>query len=359
MVLRMLEGFETKRLNGTKLSRIYTMAGTPSYTSGRKSGFGAQSISATMLSEDLVSPDENTWIVGFALRKTNIAALGSNSTVGVEIHNAAGEQCNLRAIDAGAGSYKLQLRRGTTVIATTTNAFVYGNQKSWMYFQLKVTVRTGTNGIYSLKSYDYNNNETLELSAGSVNLANQGVDGADRVKFSWVGDGSANVIIDDIIVMDDTGSLNNDFKAEPVVVVGSLPDGDGNQTDWVPSLGGANYVEVDEGATTSADSDKVTAQTVGDIDLYDYAALAIVNASGTAVHGVQVITTAAMVASGTRTLRVRVRESASEATGSNFVVNDLTLRSFRQLFDQNPTGVPAAWTKTSVDAAEFGVEVQA
>jgi hypothetical protein len=29
------------------------------------------------------------------------------------------------------------------------------------------------------------------------------------------------------------------------------------------------------------------------------------------------------------------------------------------MFDQNPTGVPANWTKATVEAAEFGIEVQA
>ena len=359
MVLRMLEGFETKRQNATKLTRIYTVTGTPSYASGRKAGFGAQSNNASILSQQLVNPDENTWIVGFAVRKTTEPTLGSNSTAGIEIHNAGGEQCNLRMIDAGGGAYKMELRRGTTVIDTTTGGFVWGSPKAWMYFQLKVTVRTGTDGVYELRSYDYLGASTVEFSGATVNLANQATDGADRVKVSWVTDSGASVLIDDIVVMDSTGAKNNDFMARPAVILGGLPNAEGNQLDWDPSLGGDHWVEVDEGATTSTDTDKVTAQVIGNIDLYNYEDFALINASGTAVLGVQVISTAAMVASGQRTLRVRVRESAAEATGVNFIVNDLTLRSFRDLFDQNPTGTPADWTKTTLEAAEFGIEIQA
>jgi hypothetical protein len=260
---------------------------------------------------------------------------------------------------AEAENYKMRLKRGSTTIATTTGAFPWGNVRSWMYFQLKVTVRTGVNGVYELRSYDYTNNMTVEFSGSSVNLAEQAVDGADRIRVSWGADGGANTIIDDIIVMDSTGAFNNDFMAEPTVILGALPSAEGNQLDWLPSLGGAHWSEVDDDPTAVSDTDKVTAQVIGDIDLWNYQNFSLLNATGTAVIGVQVVTTAAMVASGQRTLRVRVRESASEATGSNFVVDDLILDSYRQMFDQNPTGTPATWTKTTVEAAEFGIEIQA
>lgn len=358
MVLRMLEGFETKRANATKLSSIYTMVGTPTYTGGRKVGFGAQSIDVTLTSGELVSPDENTWIVGFAIRKTTATAYGASATVGIQLQNDGGEQCSLIVVAEDA-NYKMRLKRGSTTIDTTTGAFPWGSTQSWMYFQLKVTVRDGVDGVYELKSYDYTNTETVEFSGSGVNLAEQATDGADRIRISWDADSGANTIIDDIIVMDSTGAFNNDFMSEPTVIFGALPSSEGNQLDWLPSLGGQHWVEVGNAATTTSDTDQVTAQVVGDIDLWNYQNFSLLNAAGTAVIGVQVITTAAMVASGTRTLRVRVRESASEATGDNFVLTDLILASYRQMFDQNPTGAPATWTKTTVEAAEFGIEIQA
>jgi hypothetical protein len=231
-----------------------------------------------------------------------------------------------------------------------------------MYFQLKVTVRNGVNGIYELRSYDYDNNATVEMSGSGVNLGHQAVDGADRIKIVWnldIAGGGTDIVFDDIVVMDSTGAFNNDFMTPPPVVLGSLPDADGNQSDWTPSTPGDHYVLVDEIATDVSDIGKVTAQTISDVDLFTYADFAELYATGTAVIGCQVISSAAMVASGTRTLRVRVRESAAEATGDNFAVSDLILDSFRQMFDQNPTGTPATWTKTTLEAAEFGIEIQA
>jgi len=358
MVLRMLEGFETKQATTTKLDLAYTRTGSLAFSAGRKAGTALSSQTATLLTEELVSPDENTWVVGFAIRKSQVTAIGGSATAGIELHNAAGAQCSLVLIDAGSGAYKLRLKRGATTIDTTTGAFPWGSNKSWMYFQLKVTVRTGTDGVYELRSYDYLNAATVEFSGVTVNLAEQAVDGADRVKISWNTDSGSFLLIDDIFALDSTGSLNNDWFTPPPKIFGALPSAAGNQADWTPD-GGANYTNVDDVATATTDTDKVTSAVVSDVDLYNYANFSLINASGTDVYGLQVFSVAAMVASGTRTVRVRVRESAAEATGGNVVLSDLILDAYRQMFDQNPTGTPAPWTKATVEAAEFGIEIQA
>ena len=359
MVLRLLEGFETKRANATKLNLAYIRTGSTAFGGGRKNlGWALLSSSCTLTSEDLVSADENVWVVGFAVRKTESIAIGASATAGIQLQNAGGEQCSLVMIDAGSGSYKMRLKRGSTTIDTTTGAFPWGDVRSWMYFQLKVTVRDGTDGVYELRSYDYLNNATVEFSGSSVNLAEQAVDGADRVKISWNTDSGSALRIDDIFALDSTGALNNDFLTPPPTIQGALPSAAGNQTDFTPDAG-ANYTNVDDAATATSDTDKVISATVSDIDLYNYADFPLIHTSGTDVIGVQVISTAAMVASGTRTIRVRVRESAAEAFGDNIVLTDLILDAYRNMFDQNPTGTPANWTKATVEAAEFGIEIQA
>ncbi len=360
MVLRLIEGFETKQVSLTKWARLYSESGTPAtIVTGRKAGSAAVSGSYIITSGELVDPDSNTWIVGFAIRKPARTALGASSTVGIQMQNAAGEQCSLVLKTAGAGGYNLELKRGATVIDTTSGAFSFGHQGTWMYFQLKVTVRPSTLGIYELRSYDMLNNSTVEFSGSSVNLAEQAVDGADRIQISWDTNGGGSVHLDDIVAMDSTGAQNNDFMAQPAVVLGALPDADGNQSDWTPSSGSDHFALVDDPANSTSDTDKVTAQVIGDIDLFTYSDFAEIHTSGTVVIGAQVISTAAMDASGSRTLRVRVRENALEATGANFVVNDLIVRSFRQMFDQNPTDTPETWTKATLEATEFGIEIQA
>lgn len=366
MVLRLIEGFETRQTTTTKLDLAWIRSGSVvGFPAGRKAGNGCQSLSLTLTSVQLVDPDENTWIVGFALRRLDVgtpqSVLGSGASVGVQIQNAGGDQCELLMVDADPGAYQWQLKRGSTVIDTSSSSFFAGNVQSWRYFQLKVTVRTGVNGAYELRSYDLDNNSNVEMSGSGVNLANQATDGADRVRFSWnVGTGAnlSHILYDDIVVMDASGSLNNDFLANPAIVQGALPDANGNQNDWIASGAGSNFQQVDDPANQATDTDKVTAETVTDVDLYSYSNFPLIPSSNT-IFGIQVFTAAAMAASGTRTIRVRVRSGIDEAFGSNFVLNDLILKGFRQMFDENPTGTPAAWTKTSLEAAQFGVEVQA
>ena len=360
MVLRLLEGFETKRATTTKMDIAYTRTGSMAFVSGRKSvgNFALSSQTCTLTSKELVSPDENTWIVGFAVQKPAVTAIGASSTAGIQLRNAGGEQCSLVIIDGGSGSYKMRLKRGSTTIDTTTGAFPWGGARSWMFFQLKVTVRDGVDGIYELKSYDYFNTETVEFSGSGVNLAEQATDGADRIKISWGTDTGGNITFDEVFAMDSTGAFNNDFMAKPLHIDGSLPNAVGNQSDFTPDAGD-NYTNVDDIATATSDSDKVVSAVVSDVDLYNYADFSHIHTSGTAVIGVQVMSSAAMVASGSRTVRVRVRESAAEAFGDNVVLSDLILDSYRQMFDQNPTGTPATWTKATVEAAEFGIEIQA
>lgn len=362
MVLRLIEGFETKHRVVTKFDRIYVaplVSAAITITSGRKAGGGLKSQNLILMSKQLVDPDENTWILGFALRKTDSAVLAGSSTAGFQLQNASGEQCTLLITNAGVGSYALDLKRDSVVIASTTGAFPWGNERSWMYFQLEVAVRTGTNGSYELRSYDMLNNMTVEFSGSSVNLAHQAQDGADRLRISWDTDTGAPFDMDDIVLMDGSGAQNNALMAQPAVVLGALPDADGNQSDWTPSSGSDHYLLVDDTPTDNLDTDDVTAQVIGDTDLFTYSNFSEIHTAGTVVIGTQVISTAAMRASGSRTLRVVVRENSLEATGANFTVSDLIVRSFRQMFDLNPTDTPETWTKATLEATEFGLEIQA
>jgi hypothetical protein len=355
MALRFIDGFEVRQSAFWTALAYETVSGTITYGSaGRKAGIAAQSTSATLRTKKLVSSDQNTWIIGFAFRKAGASAV-STEIAGITLNNDDGAQCRLHMVAGDStGSFKWQLRRDTTVIATTAASFAPGE---WHYFYLKVNVQDVLDGTYELRHFDRFNNSTTVLSGSSVNLAHQAVDGANSVSFTLAANGVDGVLIDDIIVMDGSGSVNNDFPTKPVVVQGALPTSDGNQTDWTTSSGSTHYVLVDDPAgATALGSDYVQSSDNGDVDLYGFQNFTAI-ATGTTVVGVQVTAVASMVSSGSKTLRVRVREGADEATGANFTVDAIPAEAFLTLFDQNPTGTPGAWTLADLNAAEFGVEV--
>lgn len=285
----------------------------------------------------LVTPSlsvQNTWFVGFALQGN-----AADDTV-FSFRKAASEQCRLERVDQTGGIYKLRLMRGATQIYETTETF---DSSIWHYFELQVTVRTGTNASYELR-----HNEVSLSSASSLNLAEAGSDGADVFGFAPAG------LTDDVYILDDQGTTNNTFLGD-CVVEAVLPDGDGATTDWTTSTGVDHYLLVDDPNTVANDTDYVQSDTNGHLDLFDYAALSSTGL-GT-IFGVQVSARSAMTAVGTRTLRSKFRSGGgTNANGPSFVVNGTAYSEYPTIMEENPV-LAAAWTKSDIDAGQFGVEV--
>ncbi len=360
MVGHLVEGFETRQ-HATYFSRLYPggLSSSPGTSTGRRVGSALAATNFGIKTAALVPAVENTWIVCFAIRiDDNVISVPGGTTAGVRLHDGVGEQIAL-VVQPGAthNTWNIELRRGATVLATTPD-YNSGSQRSWQYFQWKVTVRTGTNGLSELRRWGYNDTvHTVVHNLNTINTANQGTDGADIFEAIAYAGGNIQVALDDIVLMDDTGGINDDFTTDPLLVVGMLPDGDGNSTDWAPSTGSAHWSLVDDPATLPADTEYVSSSTVAEIDQFGFADMDEVDDGSTGIAMVQVVTTAAMLASGSQTLAVSVRSGGTDTQGSDFTVDSIPLASYREVFDQNPVG-PAAWTKATVEAAQIGAEVR-
>ena len=206
-------------------------------------------------------------------------------------------------------------------------------------------MRTGANGAYELKV-----DGTTLLSDGSENTADTGADGASIFQFNW---GGAVCRFDDIVIADDTGGVHDDFMGDKVVM-GILPDGDGASSQWVPSTGSTHSTLVDDTAGTPDDTDYVSSNTDGDVDLYTFGDTSELAADGT-LDAVVVFPTAAMFSTGARGCTVRFRTSGgSTADSAQFDVDSKTLRMFIVPFDEDPVAA-AAWTKTALDGGQLGI----
>lgn len=338
MALLHLEGFETRQ-HFSYFTRIYdstiTTGSVTSYPEGRKVGSAAQASNCVMQTVALVSSPENTWIVGFGLHMV------SASATTFTIHNAAGTA--QLAIVCAAGTtprtFTISVKRGSTTLATS-GEFLMG---MWHFFELKATVRTSTNGSYELRRNGVN-----VLSASGVNTADTGVDGASVVSWSW---GGASTRLDDIYICDSTGSAFNDFLGDKVIV-GSLPSSAGASTQWLPSTS-TNVSCVDD-AADNPQTDYVSSNTDGDLDLYNFADLSTVAADGT-IDAVMVAVSCSMLNSGGRGLKVRFRDSGgTTADSAQFDVTLKTeVRTFPVIFEQEPVAA-SAWTVAGFNAGQFG-----
>lgn len=370
MALRWMEGFETRQ-HTDYFGRLYTYTG-PTVTAGvagRKFGSAFEQTQASeMKTPAVVGSVQNTWILQFAVKKSDAAATLSTSVPAFVLQNAAGDQIGLHFVNPAApdvGGYQLELRRGATVLATTRIFRGADSNFAWTVFQLKVTVRTGTNGSYELRSFNRLGTSTVELGpTSSVNTANQGSDGADRLIIRWHTATATAMAFDDIVLMDSTGSVNNDFTTKPLIVYGEVPNADvGGELDWIPSTGTTHNTLVDDAANSPAGTDEVTSDTVGDVDLYGFSQAQLdlaPTASPPTVRAIMVDMEAAMKNSGTRTLRVRFKDGSNQADDTTDLPYSTTAKvSHQAVIEQNPTGVPAAWTVATLKTIELGPKLNA
>lgn len=334
MVMRWIDGAEMWG-DASYIARSYADSNSVGFNTGRASP-GARCMTFAGVTSRILTPSlsvQNTWVIGFGFFLTAVA------TAQVRVLSGGNEQCRLEIENSG-GLPRWRLIRGSTTVATSATFPL--NQ--WAYFELKVTVRAGTNGSYELRQ-----NEISMMSGSGVNLANTGVDGADVFGFGY-----NTCRMDDIYILDDTGTVNTNFKGDSVAVA-ILPQAEGHQIDFTPSTGTNNAALADDPSTAASVSDYNSSDVNGHEDYYTFEDLPATGLG--AIHAIKVSGSFAMANTGSRVARYRYWNGTTEFTiGSNVAASTTQVVELPQVIDLNPnTGV--LWTKSDIDGAEFGVEV--
>lgn len=278
-----------------------------------------------------------TFIIGFAYKMATI----QNQDV-LRLLELGGATLHITLRVNGA---KFQVCRSSGTILATGATTV--NANTWYYVELKVKINdtTGTvdmqvNGVneLALTGQDTKNGGSTG-QIGTINLPSQG--------------GPNWVYWDDLYVCDDTGATNNNFLGD-VKVECIFPNGNGTTSQLDGSDGNQvdNYLLVDE-TTQDGDITYVESADIGDKDTYAYGALA--TAAGT-VFGVQLNPLVRKNDAGSRSIVSVARVSGTEEDSAVELLSDsyLYLSDTR---DTKPGG--GAWTIADVNAAEFGVKVNA
>lgn len=376
MALRHLEGFEGQR-NISILARLYAVAtGTIATVTGHRGSRSAVSSSNLVLtSRDLLdgAADQNTWILGWAMRLNNVNGLNDAASVipYLSFKNASGEQLRIELIAAneakpGGNRYRLRVMRGATELATSNEAF-NGNQSdlAWAYFEFKATIRTGTDGSFSAVYHTWrekNLSITWDAANTGINTANQGVDGADRIEIDLNQTPSTTIAIDNIYVCDGSGAVNNDFVGELAIEAIDV-SGDGDTVQWDLQGSAASLEDAwNETATTQStaeDDKRVASKDVGFIELATLAN--VVDVRNTAIIGIQTRLTGKMEATGTRDVQFFYRKTTGSPAqvGTAIVTfNNTTLTTYADTRETDPnTG--SAWVVADVDGLQVGAELDA
>ena len=210
---------------------------------------------------------------------------------------------------------------------------------TWYYLELYIK-RGDSDGEFTVKI-----NGTNELALTSIDT--QHSTDADYESIELRGDPNY-FYFDDMYVCDTTGSVNTGFLGMQVVEL-LRPNGAGNYAQWTPSAG-SNYTCVNE-TTADDDTSYVGTTATSKKDSYDHTNI---TQTATSVAGVKVITHAKCTSGDFTTFKHMVRSSTSDEEGDPVHIEDSYMTRCSKVFETDPN-TSSAWTKSGVDADEFGV----
>lgn len=374
MTLRKMEGFEGQR-NITILERGYAAAtGTIATEIGhRGNNSGISSANLLLTTVDLLdgAADQNTWVLGWAMRMNSGNGLSPSATVipYISLRSAAGEQLRVEFVafnesKPGGNRYKMRVMRGATTLATSVDSFD-GNitENNWTYFEFEAVVRTSTNGSFSLRYHDrYRKNMVATWSAANtgVNTANQGADGADRFELALTQNPSTSIAVDDLYALDGVGSVNNgkvgEFEVEAIDVTG-----DGATLQWDLQGGAASLEDAwNEAATTqSADEDdkRVSTSTAAEVELAALANTLLIR--NVTVVGIETRLGGRMDATGSRDVQFYYRKTTGTPAEVGTKTVTFTSTSLVTHYDVRETdpNTSAAWVVADIDGLQAGAKL--
>jgi hypothetical protein len=218
---------------------------------------------------------------------------------------------------------------------------------TWQYIEYKVTFSQ------TVGTADVRVNEVSVLSLTGLDNCFTAKEYCTNVLFPCM-DITADTVSCDLYIADTTGAApNNDFLGD-IRVEHRLADGDGNRNDFTPLSGLTNYEMVDS-TQVEDDTSYVSGSTAGDDDLYTFTNL---SHTYTDINTVAVRLYGRNEDAGRRPVRAVCRSSVSESVGNTEYFNEDRYRYVQSFIHLDPNG-SIAWTQSAVDAAEFGINIEA
>jgi hypothetical protein len=237
---------------------------------------------------------------------------------------------------------------GTNVLLGQSGQALSAGQ--WYYLEFKATIHDTTGSV------EVRVNGSLWISVPNVDTKQTA--NATANVFSIAGRGesaSAFFYYDDLYLADGVvGDGVTDFLGPQKVVTVVAQAGNGTHTGWTPSTG-TDHGELVNDATPNGDTDYVMSSTVGARESYNFPALGVIGL----VNGVQTVNWLRNTEAGARMINAFVRSGITDYDHATNIGIDTTYRGVRHLWTKSAASPGNAWTVAEIDAAEFGVRVQA
>jgi len=285
---------------------------------------------------------DEKFVVGFAINFVNLPTLSFTSFLQFR---SGFDELTIGVTSTG----QIQVKRATSVLGTSDPVIVADD--TWYYFEMKGEISDSTT-IETVCIVDGGVVLTLPTTTDTSN----GTPGTIDIELIHGAIAAQVVLIDDLYICDHEGSECNDLLGDCVVET-IYPDGNGYNSDFVGSDVDStdNYLHVDESDTPDGDTSYIESSTPTDIDAFTYAAMA--GSDIGTIHAVQANTIAKKDDANPRTIKQLARLSSTNYEGSEEALSTAYAR-YGEIWELNPDD-SAAWEEADVNAAEFGIKVEA
>ncbi len=284
----------------------------------------------------------DTLIVGFAYKNTGSVQNGSE--IFQMFTPGSVSDPGIRITSTGGLNFVVVRQYGYNYNIETLLTFTL-DYNTWYYIECKVKGGT-SDGLFELRI-----NEVVRYSGGPFdNVPTGGTNGINCVDI--VNGNYSFGHVDDIYILNTSGSENNDFLGD-IRVDAIRPNGAGNYTQFIPSAGN-NYECIDE--SQFDDSDYVEEQTLGDKDSYSYADVPT-DLDDLSIFGVQINNVCKRTEAATsRKMKGFLRTGGSDYEDSAAKDLNDTFSSIESIWENDPSD-SNPWTQAKINACEFGIEV--
>lgn len=229
---------------------------------------------------------------------------------------------------------EFQVRRGTTVIASTTTEAVLD---AWVYIEFKVVTHDSTG------SYELRKNGVSILSGSGVDTKNGSGGGSGYHATVRMHSAASLMKFDDVYI--DDSAFHGDRK-----VITIFPNAAGDDADFTPSSG-SNYQAVDD-VPHDGDTSYVESATTDHQDLYGVPTPSPI----LGVDGVQHNVVCRKTDATDFDIKPVCKSGATESVDSAQVVDSTTYTTKRRILENDPD-TASAWDAAGIGAAQFGYRV--
>ena len=242
----------------------------------------------------------------------------------------------------------LTVKRGGTWGSTTLGASSVPviTAGAWNHVEMKVlfsqsggTVEVRINGVQKISLTGQDTCATSNVECSQIMFTTKDSNGTNN---------GINFCIKDLLIWNDSGSLNNDFMGD-CQIVSLLPDGD-DSLNWTPSTGTTGYDLINE--TTPDDTDYIAADSTP--PAASTFTLTDLEPEVVTVKGLMTFVRAFKTDGGTANLQVSMVSGVDEDAGSDRPIT-VTATTWSDISETDPA-TAAAWTPLSVNAAKLKID---